>query len=460
MGRLFWKFFFAFWLALLIASGGVGTTVWLHGRALDDPERALAGGPRTAFLVNTTAMVFRHGGIEALRDLLEEWRRQQGKARVYVVDEAGRELLGRTVSAEAVAQARRLADGDQTPRIAWLEATPQHTYLFFIPAASKISSHGPPPPPWIPISIGILASLGFSALLAWYLSKPIRHLRRAFDAVAAGRLETRVGPRMGRRRDEIADLGRDFDRMAQQLQILLGSQRRLLHDVSHELRSPLARLQAAIGLARQQPEKRDASLDRIERESGRLDELVGELLTLSRLEAGISGTADEEVDLVDLVAGIADDARFEAEATGRRVSFAGTGEVIVKIRAELLHRAFENVIRNAVKFTREGTAVEVRIERRAAPDGLVVMVSDRGPGIPESDLQAVFEPFFRGGGSVKTAGFGLGLAIARRAIEAHGGRIRALNRPDGGLRVEIVLPVGGAFEGAAGGPLGFYSSGS
>ena len=440
MGRLFWKFFFAFWLALLIASGGVGTTVWLHRQTQDDHDRALAGGPRTAFLVNTTAMVFRHGGIEALRDLLEEWRMQQGKARVYVVDEAGRELLGRTVSVEAVAQARRLADGDQTPRIAWLEATPQHTYLFFIPAASKISSHDPPPPPWIPISIGILASLGFSALLAWYLSKPIRHLRGAFDAVAAGKLDTRIGSRMGRR-DEIADLGRDFDRMAQQLQILLGSQRRLLHDVSHELRSPLARLQAAIGLARQQPEKRDASLDRIERESGRLDELVGELLTLSRLEAGISGAADEEVDLVDLVAGIADDARFEAEATGRRVSFSGTGEVIVKIRAELLHRAFENVIRNAVKFTREGTAVEVRIERRAAPDSLVVMVSDRGPGIPESDLQAVFEPFFRGGGSVKTTGFGLGLAIARRAIEAHGGHIRALNRPDGGLRVEIVLPV-------------------
>jgi len=122
---------------------------------------------------------------------------------------------------------------------------------------------------------------------------------------------------------------------------------------------------------------------------------------------------------------------------------AHEGEAVVKVRAELLHRAFENVIRNAVKYTRENTAVEVKVERRAAPDRLIVTVADRGPGVPESDLQAVFEPFFRSGAGVKTAGFGLGLAIARRAIEAHGGSIRALNRPQGGLRVEIVVPVGG-----------------
>jgi len=441
MGRLFWKFFFAFWLALLVAGAGVGAAVWLHQQTLNERGEELASGPRTAFLVNATAATLRHGGIAALRSLLEEWR-DRGGAHVYVVDDADRELLGRAVPAEALAQARRLAREDVEQRIARLESVDQRQYLFFVPAQSDIARHGPPPSPLLPISIGILASLGFSALLAWYLAKPIRHLRGAFDAVAAGKLDTRIGPRMGRRRDEIADLGRDFDRMAHQLQILLGSQRRLLHDVSHELRSPLARLQAAIGLARQQPEKLDASLDRIERESGRLNELVGELLTLSRLEAGMSGAADEEVDLVALVAGIADDARFEAEAHGRQVRFFGVGEALVKVRAELLHRAFENVIRNAVKYTGEGTAVEVRVERRTAPDRLIVTVDDRGPGVPESDLEAVFEPFFRSGSGAKTAGFGLGLAIARRAIEAHGGSIRALNRPGGGLQVEIVLPVG------------------
>ena len=447
MGRLFWKFFFAFWLALLAAGAGVGAAVWLHQQTLDERGQELASGPRAAFLVNATAGTLRHGGVAALQSLLEEWRdRGRGGAHVYVVDDAGRELLGRVVPAEALAQARRLAQEDRESRIARLEMAGERQYLFFIPAEGEASQRHPPPPsPLLPISIGILASLGFSALLAWYLAKPIRHLRGAFDAVAAGKLETRIGPGMGQRRDEIADLGRDFDRMAGQLQILLGSQRRLLHDVSHELRSPLARLQAAIGLARQQPEKLDASLDRIERESGRLDELVGELLTLSRLEAGMSGAADEEVDLVELVAGIADDARFEAEANGRQVRFSGKGEIVVKVRAELLHRAFENVIRNAVKYTGEGTAVEVRIERRTAPNRLIVTVADRGPGVPGSDLQAVFEPFFRGGAGVKTTGFGLGLAIARRAIEAHGGSIRALNRPDGGLRVEIVLPVGDRF---------------
>lgn len=445
VGRLFWKFFLAFWVALLVASGGVGAAVWLHQQTLDERGQELASGPRAAFLVNATAATLRHGGVAALRGLLEEWSAQRGGAHVYVVDDAGRELLGRTVPVEALVQARRLAQEDQESRIARLETTGGRPYLFFIPGEGEVPPRHPSPPsPLLPIGIGILASLGFSALLAWYLAKPIRHLRGAFDAVAAGKLETRIGPRMGRRRDEIADLGRDFDRMAGQLQILVGSQQRLLHDVSHELRSPLARLQAAIGLARQQPEKLEASLDRIERESGRLDELVGELLTLSRLEAGTSGAADEDIDLVELVAGIVDDARFEAEATGRQVRFSGESEAIVRVRAELLHRAFENVIRNAVRYTREGTAVEVQVERRIAPDRLIVTVDDRGPGVPDCDLQAVFEPFFRAGAGVKTTGFGLGLAIARRAVEAHGGSIRALNRPDGGLRVEIVLPVGQA----------------
>ncbi|WP_295453354.1 ATP-binding protein [uncultured Thiodictyon sp.] len=439
MGRLFWKFFLAFWLALLVASLGVGTAVWLHQQALATSGQELAGGGRAAFLVSAAANVFRHGGRPALRDFLDESRALQAGAHVYVVDEAGQELLGRTVPLDLLAQARTLAQADREPRIARLERVADHDYLFFLPADGHEPLHHMPLA--LPIGIGILASLAFSAWLAWYLSTPMRHLRGAFDAAAAGSLDTRIGPQMGRRRDEIADLGRDFDRMAGQLQALVSSQRRLLHDVSHELRSPLARLEAAIGLARQRPGQLDDTLDRIEREAVRLDQLVGELLTLSRMQAGMARAADEAVDLVELLRAVADDARFEAQASGREVRFVGEGEALVNANVELLHRALENVVRNAVKFTGEGSAVEVEITRQPDHSRLLVTVSDRGPGVPEGELQAIFEPFFRSETRAKTAGFGLGLAIARRAIETHGGTIRARNRPGGGLQVEIVLPV-------------------
>jgi two-component system OmpR family sensor kinase len=283
----------------------------------------------------------------------------------------------------------------------------------------------------------------FGGLLAWYVARPIRHLREAFGALSQGRLETRVAPLMGRRRDEVADLGRDFDGMAQQLQSLITAQRSLLHDVSHELRSPLARLQAAVGLARQSPERLESSLERIEREAERLDELVGQLLTLSRLEARVAGDAGERwerIDLVDLVASIADDADFEARASGRRVVFAGEGELPVDARVELLHRAIENVVRNAVKYTGEGTAVEVSVAESPADTTAMVTVSDRGPGVGPEELEAIFQPFYRGGNGPPGPGSGLGLAITRRAVEAHGGRVGARRRAGGGLVIEIRIP--------------------
>jgi len=264
-------------------------------------------------------------------------------------------------------------------------------------------------------------------------------LRWALGALADGKLETRVKQLMGAGGDEISDLGQDFDRMAQQLQSLVGAQRRLLHDVSHELRSPLARLQAAIGLARQDPAKLEATLDRIEREAGRLDELVGQLLTIARLDAGVRDAREERIELVDLAAAIADDARFEARAQGRELRFEGEGDAEVEARGELLQRAFENVIRNGVKYTGEGTTVEVR----ACTEGgnFVLRVADRGPGVPEADLEAIFEPFYRGLNGRAASGFGLGLAIAKRAVVAHGGRVVASSRAGGGLVVEISLPL-------------------
>src|SRR5437762_13264719 len=219
---------------------------------------------------------------------------------MFAVDEQGRDVLGREVPGAALAAAREVvARGDEGRGVRRASAADGTSYLLFVTRApfgmekaGKGSGgprpggppHEPPIAPWELIVIGIATSLAFSAILAWYLARPIRSLRWAFGEAAAGHLETRVSPRMGSRRDELADLGRDFDRMAQQLQNLVSAQRRLLHDVSHELRSPLARLQAAIGLVRQSPQKLDASLERIEREATRLSELVGEVLTLARLE--------------------------------------------------------------------------------------------------------------------------------------------------------------------------------
>jgi signal transduction histidine kinase len=218
-------------------------------------------------------------------------------------------------------------------------------------------------------------------------------------------------------------------------------QRRLLHDVSHELRSPLARLQAAIGLAQQQPEKIGASLERIERESVRMDKLVGELLTLARLEASAAMPPMEEVGLMELVEGIVADARFEAGQQGRGIEMHGVALVGLRCAPDLLWRAIENVVRNAIKHSPEGGTV--CIELGADIGQARISVLDRGPGVAPDQLAAIFEPFYRehpGGAD----GHGLGLAIARRVIDAHGGAITASNREGGGLRVDITLPLAGA----------------
>ena len=442
MGRLFWKIFIGFWLALVSAALITGTAVWVQHHRESAPTE-LAGGPPSRLATDLAAATLAHGGVEALRSWMKEVESRR-PVQVFAVDDSGRDVLGREVAPATLAAARELIEHGE-PGARRVAAPGGERYLVFVtrPAGGPRPPGRPPgrPPiaPWEFIVIGIATSLAFSALLAWYLTRPIRKLRWAFDAAAAGRLETRVSPLMGRRRDEIADLGRDFDRMALQLQKLVSAQRRLLHDVSHELRSPLARLQAAIGLARQEPAKVEPSLERIEREASRLDHMVGEVLALARLEGGTATRPKERVDLAYLAANIAEDARFEAEAVGRALRFHADGDAPVMGDADLLHRAVENVVRNAVKFTREGSTVEVNVH--TTKSSAILTVTDQGPGITSAELAKVFDPFYRGEAGNGTPGFGLGLAIAQRAIDAHGGTIRAANAPRGGLQVEIELPL-------------------
>jgi two-component system OmpR family sensor kinase len=454
MGRLFWKFFLSILLAQLAATVGVSSVFWLREQAR---ERAAAQSidtsPPAEFMLQAAAATLTHGGSEALRELVAGTSHRS----VLVLDTAGRDLLGRSVAPELRAEAERELASDSGRHVRKLAAPDGQVYLIFVPRDGQRRPglgvpgspdgrpHGPPLDrhfrPLAPIIAATLASLLFAALLAWYFARPIRALRDAFDAAAAGDLTPRFAGGAGARNDELSDLGRDFDRMSARLRALMDGQRRLLHDVSHELRSPLARLQAAIGLAHQQPDKVGASLQQIERESVRMDKLVGELLTLARLEAAGPPRMDELIGIGDMVDEIAADARFEAAHSGTRVDVAGSADVNVSGAPDLLWRALENVVRNAIKHG-GGGAVEIRLRTDAVTVHIDVL--DRGPGIAEADLGSVFQPFFRSSASrVNVDGHGLGLAIAKRVVEAHGGAIAAANRDGGGLCVSIALPLAG-----------------
>lgn len=440
MGRLFWKCFLVLLLFISLTVGCIvgATSLWRWAM----PEQHSFETEKLQLVLSGIGTALAGDDTATARRLLQGWPQADGLPAPYVVDAAGHELLDRSISASELAAARQRAASEQ-PFSRRITASNGSHYLLFVRsdelARLQQNAHIKPPPPLLPITTAIVISLLCSALLAWRAAKPIRQLSWAFRQLAAGRLDTRLGQRLGGGRDEIGDLAGEFDGMAQQLQQLVGAQRRLLHDVSHELRSPLARLQAAIGLARQRPDpaRLDSTLERIEREVVRVDSLVGELLTLARLEAGSAQLPRERVDLVELLAAIADDAQFEAQAQGRDVQLHSDGEFVAEVGAELLYRAFENVIRNAVKYTAPGSCVE--IQARSHAGGLDICVADRGPGVPEHALQDMFEPFQRIGDSGHS-GFGLGLAIARRAIESHGGSISAHARDGGGLEVRIHLP--------------------
>lgn len=451
MGRLFWKFFFFIMVAQLTATIGVGVMISLENHERNQRIAEIDHSPSATTMINAAGMTLRYGGVAALRGMITQLQPHQ----LYAIDEHDRDLLGRTISPHLITEARLLIDNSSRRRaVEQITATDGHRYLLFMPSqANGYGGHpqqdaehrpSPPPPllfPMMPMLVAIIASLIFAMLLAWYFSLPIRQLKAAFAQAASGNLDDRLAPLMGKRRDELTDLGRDFDAMTDKLRTLMESQRRLLHDVSHELRSPIARLQASIGLARLQPDKTAITIERIERESVRMDKLVGELLTLSRLEAGVTGAMEDEIRMDDLLTDIIDDARFEAEANHRHVDGKATSQTVIYGGAELLYRAIENVVRNAVKQTMPDSTVAINTKVDRISGLLHIAVLDRGPGVPEEELDLIFEPFFRSSRTRKNSnGYGLGLTIARRIIEAHNGQIRAGNRIDGGLCVDITLP--------------------
>jgi len=413
MGRLFWKIFFTILVVQVVLTNAVGVLLWLNRPNPEDWRR-----PRQDDMAR-----FQQGPMGQLPGP----RNEGPVSRSGDFRGPGREGgPGNNASAPSFT---RGTNGQMPPP--GMHMAP--------PFLDDIV--GPRGLPWLPILVSCIVSLICAALMARYLSRPIMALKRAFVAVARGNFDVHPSDEIGRHSDELAELGHEFENTAKQLRALISTQRRLLHDVSHEVRSPLARMQLAIDIARQQPEKTVVSMERIERESARIDRLVGELLTLSRLEAGVSGAMDDDLDLTTLLAEVVEDARFEAEAAHRKVVFTPEHEILIKGNGELLQRAFENVVRNAVRHTFENTVVSVTLHEEG--NQLRICVDDDGPGLPESALDTIFEPFVRYREESSNDGYGLGLAITRQTIEAHGGRVRAINRPHGGLRMEMTLPMAG-----------------
>lgn len=300
--------------------------------------------------------------------------------------------------------------------------------------------------------LGSYLAVAFAgALLAWYgffnySTLPLRRLRVVTQQLAGGNLSARVGEGLVHRKNEVADLGRDVDRMAERIESLVGAHQRLIRDVSHELRSPLARLNVALELARQSAGPAHAApFDRIERESDRLNELIGQLLMLTKLENESGAVKSAEIDIAALVQQVAQDADFEAKGNERGVNATVCGSLLLNGNGELLRQALENLVRNAVRYTAAGTSVEISLRKKetGGRSWAHIEVRDYGPGVPESELYDIFRPFYRVSDSRErqSGGTGVGLAISDRAVRLHGGSLRAFNAPGSGLVMEMELPL-------------------
>jgi signal transduction histidine kinase len=295
--------------------------------------------------------------------------------------------------------------------------------------------------PYRSVAYAIVISGLVCFAMARYLARPLRLVRDTSYRLASGELKARAGDAVGRRRDEIGDLVRDFDAMAARIEAQVEAQQQLLHDISHELRSPLARLNVALELARRKatPDS-SAELERIEREAERMNDLIGRLLILARAEND-PNHATVPVDISAVVRQVVADAQYEAQRKSKSVVLNDTAAPTVSGHPQLVASAVDNVVRNGLRHTAPQSAVEVSLD--ATPDEAIISVRDHGPGVPVSDLEKIFSPFYRLEASRKrdTGGVGLGLAIARRAIAVHHGTIAAENAENGGLRVTIRLPI-------------------
>jgi two-component system sensor histidine kinase CpxA len=465
MRSLFFKIFLWFWLAdVLVVGAFILSTMWTGPSA----EHQRRGFPHVmddlaTFYGQQAVKAYEEGGKLAAGGYIEELEATSG-LEGFLFSGNKEELLGQMLPGDVQDRLEQWPERWQEPPderemfrrpplpppviVSSIEGKDGRSYLF----AMKI-----PPGPMHDLMIRptsiivrvitVIAVVGLVCYgLALYLTRPLRKLQFAARRLATGDFSFRIGRTLGNRHDEIGDLGRDFDFMVEQIDSLVSGQKRLLRDISHEIRSPLTRLNVALELARQRTgEQAGDSLNRIELEVGRINDLVGQLLTLARLENKSDGHEKVEINLCDLLQEIAEDAGFEAKGSNKDVRILNCENCRVIGSPELLRSAIENVARNAVRYTAEKTEVELSL-REVVEQGskwAELNVRDHGPGVPAEDLAKIFEPFYRVTDSRdrKTGGIGLGLTISERAVKFHGGLIEAMNEHQGGLKVRILLPM-------------------
>ncbi len=444
--RLFWKIFLPFWVAqaLLLGALYLRLHVRLHSERPWWTQSSRQAMPQLGL---DAALDFEHGGAPALDGFLNSIS-IQNRASYWLLDGEGRELGSRTAPGDLPAHARQALQSGGAMRLEDSSIvvnrinTPQAEYLLvaeFVPP--PLSERVPGDILWT-LKLGTIVSAFLCLLIAHYLSKPIERLRTATNELARGNLDIRVSHYIGNRRDEIAELVRDFDSMADELRKLIQSERSLLSGVSHELRSPIARIRLALTLARgADARERREMLDRIEQDTIQLDSMLEKILIVARLEGGQHKPKFEQVDLREIVEDVLEDARFEATAVDVDIRFPGSPDIELSGDSGLLRSTVENIVRNAIFYSGAGGKIDVSLRR---DNGTALLsVRDDGPGVPEESLPLLFKPFYRVDNSrgVATGGMGLGLAIVRNAVLVHGGTIAAQNVVPHGLQIDISLPI-------------------
>ena len=469
MNTLFFRIFVSFWLAvMLILAGAVAVTAtvaWYRITTLGNID------PRE--MLNSATAALHDGNLPGLRAWLESITSEHASLDIYVVDASGNDLMGRPLPDHMVqwlALDGRPADGSTNARY-WpygYDWAPSGVTAAHYPGFNR--SHLLANPKivapdgatltllvaWFggtPIDVlgadGItvpllLVALVISAAICWWLARhistPVGKLQAAARALASGDLHARVDTQFCRRGDELGDLARDMNQMAIGLQTQIASKEMLLRDISHELRSPLTRLRVALDLARRDDGRLGVQLKRMERDIERLDALISETLQLSRLSGSEMTFVRAPVELGELVNEVVSDARFEASAVGKHIGLSTADGLVVLGNFELLRRAIDNVVRNAIRFTPVGS--DVAVSMRTANGCAIIAIRDHGPGVPEEYLDRIFEAFYRVADSRdrETGGVGLGLAITARIVALHGGSARARNAADGGMIVELSIP--------------------